>query len=63
MGRNPNDRGKLGCKHHMLVDERGLALVAQISGAQVHDARFLIRLLASIPAVKGLAGRARKRPA
>ena len=61
-GRNPTDRGKLGCKHHLLVDERGLPLVAQISGAQVHDSRFLIPLVESIPAVKGLAGRARKRP-
>ena len=34
-GRNPTDRGKLGCKHHLLVDERGLSLVAQISGAGV----------------------------
>jgi transposase len=55
-GRNPTDRGKLGCKHHLLVDERGLPLVAQISGAQVHDSRFLIPLIESIPAVKGLAG-------
>jgi len=44
------------------VDERGLTLVAQISGAQVHDSRFLIPLVESILAVKGLAGRARKRP-
>ena len=62
-GRNPTDRGKLGSKHHLLVDERGLPLEAEISGAQVHDSRFLIPLVESIPAVKGLAGRARKRPA
>jgi hypothetical protein len=43
-----------------LVDERGLPLVAQISGAQVHDSRFLIPLVESIPAVKGLTGRIRK---
>jgi transposase len=61
-GRNPIDRGKLGCKHHLLVDERGLPLVAQISGAQVHDSRFLIPLVESIPSVKGLAGRSRIRP-
>jgi transposase len=61
-GRNPTDRGKLGSKHHLLVDERGLPLVAQISIAQVHDSRFLIPLVESIPAVKGLVGRARKRP-
>ncbi len=37
-------------------------LMAQISSAQVHDSRFLIPLVESIPAVKGLADRARKRP-
>ena len=61
-GRNPTDRGKLGCKHHLLVDQRGLPLVAQITGAQVHDSRMLIPLVEWIPAVKGLSGRARKRP-
>lgn len=61
-GRNPTDRRKAGSKHHLLVDERGLPLVAQISGAQVHDSSLLIPLVESIPAVKGLAGRARKRP-
>jgi transposase len=25
-GRNPTDRGKLGCKHHVVVDQRGLPL-------------------------------------
>jgi len=31
-------------------------------GAQVHDSRFLIPLVETIPAVKGLSGRACKRP-
>jgi hypothetical protein len=61
-GRNPTDRDKLGSNYHLLVDERGRPLVAQISGAQVHDSRFLIPLVESIPAAKGLAGRARKSP-
>jgi hypothetical protein len=61
-GGNPTDRGKLGCKHHVLVDQRGLPLVARISGAQVHDSRLLIPLVEAIPAVKGLSARARKRP-
>jgi transposase len=61
-GRNPTDRGKLGCKHHILVDQRGLPLVAQISGAQVHESQLLIPIIEAIPAIKGLSGRARKRP-
>lgn len=62
-GPNPTGRGKLGCKHHLLVDQRGLPLVASISGAQVHDARMLIPLLEAVPSIAGLAGRPRKRPA
>ena len=38
-GRNPTDRGKLGDKHHLLLDERWLPLVARIPGAQVRDSR------------------------
>jgi transposase len=60
--RNPTDRGKLGCKHPLLVNQRGLPLVAQISGAKIHDSRLLIPLVESIPAVRSLSGRARKRP-
>jgi transposase len=59
---NPTDRGKLGCKHHILADQRGLPLVAQISNTQVHDSRLLIPVVEAIPAIKGLSGRARKRP-
>lgn len=58
----PDDRGTLGCKNHVLVDQRGLPLVAQISGAQVHDSRLLIPLVEAIPALKGLSDRTRKRP-
>ena len=61
-GPNPTDRGKLGCKHHVLVDRRGLPLVARISGAQVHDSRLFIPLVSAIPSVAGLPGRFRKRP-
>jgi transposase len=61
-GLNPTDRGKLGCEHHVLVDQRGLPLVARISGAQVHDSRLLIPLMSAVPAVAGLPGRAPKRP-
>ena len=61
-GPNPTDRGKLECKHHLLVDQRGLPLVANISGALVHDSRMLIPLLEAVPSVAGLVGRPRKRP-
>ncbi|WP_128143352.1 transposase [Janthinobacterium lividum] len=62
-GSNPTDSGKLGCKHHLLVDQRGLPLVANISGVQVYDSRLLIPLLEAAPFLVGLAGWLRKRPA
>jgi hypothetical protein len=51
-GRNPTDRGKHVCKHDFLVDELRLFLMAQISGVQAHDARFLIPVVESTRAVK-----------
>ena len=52
---NTTDRGKLGCKHHIFVDRRGVPLVAQISGANVHNSRMLQSLIIALPAVGGLA--------
>ena len=61
-GPNPTDRGKLGCKHHVIVDQRGLPLAAQLSAANVHDSRLLQPLVRALPEVSGLTGRPRKRP-
>ena len=61
-GPNPMDWGKLGCKHHVIVDQRRLPLVATLSGANVHDSRLLQPLVRALPAVSGLTGRPRKRP-
>jgi putative transposase len=36
-GKNPTDRGKLGSKVHLLVDERGAPLSIFITGANEHD--------------------------
>lgn len=36
-GKNPTDRGKLGSKIHLLVDERGAPLAIYITGANEHD--------------------------
>ena len=40
-----------------------MPLVAQISGANVHDSRMLQSLITALPSVAGLSGRPRKRPA
>lgn len=62
-GPNPTDRGKLGCRHHLLVDHADCLWWQAYRGAQVHDSRMLIPLREAIPSVAGLTGRPRKRPA
>lgn len=36
-GKNPTDRGKLGSKIHLLVDERGAPIAIFVTGANEHD--------------------------
>lgn len=36
-GPNPTDRGKLGSKHHVLTDARGIPLAMTLTGANRHD--------------------------
>ena len=62
-GPNPTDRGKLGSKRHIVVDARGIPLVILVSGANRHDSMMFEKCMDAIPAVAGLPGRARKRPA
>lgn len=61
-GRNPTDRGKAGTKHHLLTDAQGVPLSVRLSGAQMHDSRQLLPLLAAVPALQGKTGRPRYRP-
>jgi len=37
VGKNPTDRGKLGTKRHLHVDQRGIPLGVSLSGASDHD--------------------------
>lgn len=62
-GKNPTDRGKPGTKRHVVVDRRGLPLVAGLTGAERPDATVFEALVAAIPAVKQPNGRRRGRPA
>ena len=41
LGRNPTDRGRTGCKFHLLVDEQGIPINLAIVGANVHDSRLV----------------------
>ncbi len=54
------DRGKLGSKRHIVVDERGIPLAVTITGANRHDSKAFESTLDAIPAVPGLNGPARR---
>lgn len=47
-GKNPTDRGKLGAKINLLVDERGAPLSIVLTGANRHDKISAIDLIVSM---------------
>jgi transposase len=61
-GKSPVDRGKLGSKHHLLVEGRGVPLSMSLTGANRHDITQLMSLVESIPRVQGRRGRPRQKP-
>ena len=48
-GPNPTDRGKLGCKRHVLADGRGVPIGITLTGANVHDKWMVGKTLDSVP--------------
>lgn len=62
-GPSPVNRGKLGSKHHILVDANGIPLAAELTAANVADVQKLLPLTVHIPAVKGKPGRPKSKPA
>jgi hypothetical protein len=61
-GPNPTDRRKLGSKHHLLTDGRGIPLAIILTEANRHDVTQLLPLLDKVPRVKGQTGAPRCRP-
>src|SRR5436190_545442 len=61
-GRNPTDRGKIGSKHHLVVDQQGLPLAVTLSAANTHDSQMMCATIDAIPALRGRRGRPRRRP-
>jgi len=61
-GPNPTDRGKLGSKHHLLIDSHGIPLAEEVTAANVNDVVELIPLVVAIPPVAGKPGRPKERP-
>jgi putative transposase len=47
-GSNPTDRGKTGCKRHVLTDAKGIPLAVVLSGANRHDSKKLEVLLKAV---------------
>jgi transposase len=63
-GRNPTDRGKLGSKHHLIVDRNGIPLAKPtLTPANDHDSVHFERVLDSIRPIRQRRGRPRRRPA
>jgi len=61
-GPNPTDRRKLGSKHHVLTEARGIPLATTLTGAHRHDVTQLLPLVDAVPPVRGRRGRPRRRP-
>jgi transposase len=61
-GPNPTDRRRLGSKHHLITDARGLILAVILTGANAHDVTQLLPLVEALPAIPGKPGRPRQRP-
>jgi hypothetical protein len=61
-GPNPTDRRKLGSKHHLIVDAKGIPLAVILSGANRHDVTQLDALVDAIPRIRGKRGRPLHKP-
>ena len=59
-GPNPTDRAKLGTKHHLITDARGIPLAVKITGANRHYITQLLPLVDAIPPIAGKVGRPRR---
>jgi transposase len=62
-GPNPTDRGKAGCKRHLITDRKGIPLAVRLSPANRHDSQFLEAVIDGVPAVRHGVGRPQRRPA
>jgi transposase len=63
IGPNPTDKGRAGCKRHLVVDAQGIPLATLLTAANVHDCQLFDALLDAIPPLKGPGrGHPRHRP-
>ena len=61
VGLNPTDRGRSGCKNHLLTDGNGVPLVVLFSGTNMHYSVPLTALLEAVLKLQGTSGRPRHR--
>ena len=63
IGPNPTDKGRAGCKRHLVVDATGIPLAVRLTPANVNDCQLFAELLDAIPALKRRGpGRPQRRP-
>ena len=63
IGPNPRDKGRAGCKRHLVVDAKGIPLAVRLTAANVHDSQLFEELLDAIPPLKRRGpGRPQRRP-
>ena len=60
-GPSPVDRGRVGSKHHLITDARGVPLKVVLTGGQRNDVTQLLVLLDGVGPVRGKRGRPRQR--
>jgi hypothetical protein len=61
-GPSPVDRRKLGSKHHLITEQKGIPLAVILTGANAHDVTQLLPLVDAIPAITGKRGRPLQKP-
>ena len=61
-GPSPVDRGKPGCKHHLITDASGIPLAASVTAANVNDVTEFAPLFNKVPPVAGKVGHPRRGP-
>ncbi|MET9686071.1 IS5 family transposase [Streptomyces coeruleorubidus] len=62
VGPSPVDRARASSKHHLIVDRHGTPLAVTLTGGNRHDVTKLMPLLDSVPPIRGLRGRPRRKP-
>ena len=63
IGPNPTDKGRAGCKRHLVVDATGIPLAVRLSAANVNDCQRVEQMLDAIPPLRRRGpGRPRCRP-